>query len=202
MSVKDDPALYSSNFERNENDRYWTGEAEASAIARRIPSGIGTVWEPAAGRGDLAKVIQGFGYDVFASDIDISEFNANCELEQCDFLGDGTPSFFIDQQIDAIITNSPFGKKAEAFVRKALTYENVRYMAFLLRSEWKHGSKRLDLFQPGSHYAKEIVLTWRPRWDWWFRDKAESSPRHNFSWFCWDREHVGEPTQTFATRTK
>jgi hypothetical protein len=99
--------------------------------------------------------------------------------------GDGTPSFFVDEKIDAIITNPPFGKKAEAFVRKASkATQSVRYMAFLLRSEWKHGSKRLDLFEPGSHYAGEIVLTWRPRWDWWFRDKPEASPRHNFSWFC------------------
>lgn len=201
MAYKDDKALYESNYERNEGDRYWTEQPAAAAMARRIPQGITTVWECAGGRGDLARVIKDFGFNVFASDIDVSEFDTDvCPVEQVNFLGDDLPSFFIEEEIDAIITNPPFGTDAEAFARKALEFENIRFVALLLRSEWKHSKRRLDLFSEKAHYAQEIALTWRPRWDWWFREKALKSPRHNFSWFVWDREHTGKATQDFATK--
>jgi hypothetical protein len=203
MSNKTDPALYASEFERNEGDRYWTGPSEAAAIARRVPDYVKTVWEPCAGRGDLARVIKDYGFDVFASDIDPSEFDTTIgPVEKTDFLGDTVPGFFIDEKIDAIITNPPFGKEAEACVRKALSYDNIDYVAFFLRSEWKHGSRRFDLFNdPKYNFSKEIVLTWRPRWDWWFRDKPEASPRHNFSWLVWDRRNPRQHSE-WATRSK
>lgn len=204
MAQHDDPALYSSNYERNENDQYWTGKDESACIAKRIPGGVTNVWEPCAGRGDLARVIQDFGFNVFCSDIDTSNFDqAIGTCEPYDFLKDETPpSFFIENDIHAIITNTPFGDEAEACVRKALTYSNVRFFAFFLRAEWNHAKGRRDLFDQASQpFCREIVLTWRPRWDWWFREKAFKSPRHNFSWFTWDRENPNQP-QEWASRSK
>lgn len=201
MAIKNDPAFYQSEWERMEGDRYFTEPPASAALARRIPAGINTIWEPAAGRGDLVRVLSDFGYNVLASDVNLSEFDTElCRSETFDFLGDGAPEFFLDEEIDMIATNPPFGDLAEPFLRRALEYKNVRCVALLLRSEWRHGVKRLDLFRDHPHYAGVIELTWRPRWDWWFRDKPEASPRHNYAWFLWDRQHTGLPTEQFATR--
>jgi hypothetical protein len=75
---------------------------------------------------------------------------------------------------------------SERFVRTALSYETK--VAMLLRSEFASAGGRDDLFCDEAGYAFEVKLTSRPRWDWWFRDKPKSSPRHNYSWFVWDKE--------------
>lgn len=224
MSHKKDPALSKSNFERHEGDRYWTEPNVSGALVRRIATTfkgdkLRAVLDPCAGRGDLIRVLKDAGHACFAADIDPREFPKGlCPIEQCDFLT-GTPTYFLEESIGLLITNPPFGDDAEECIRKAHAYMmdgTIQGMAFLLRSEWNHGKTRLDLFQgENCHYRKEIVLTWRPRWDWWMTpeekraakiaagidpDKPDSSPRHNFSWFCWDRSWTGPGTTDFATR--
>jgi len=150
----------------------------------------------------MAEALLDFGYDVVASDLDISDFDPGiCPIYEYNFLTNYAP---LDTKgIDAIITNPPFGREAEAFVRRSLSYVNVRYHAFLLRTVWSSASGRTDLFtDPQYSYAYEIKLTWRPRWDWWFREKAEKSPMHNYSWFVWDREYHGQATTFWASRDK
>lgn len=198
MSKADDPALYESGFERIPKDRYWTEPWVTSALLRVMYTTYGSdldapglVWEPAVGRGDIARVLMDHGMDVFASDIDLSEFDAGmCDFTQHDFLLDEFDPAIMG--VDKVITNPPYDK-AEAFIRRCLGYEDIRFVAMVLRSEFAAASKRVDLFvdQP---FAFEIKLTTRPRWDWWFRDKPEASPRHNFSWFCWDRDWADPPT--------
>lgn len=199
MSIKTDPALYKSEFVRNPLDRYWTETPVTRALVRRLPEGVRTIWDPAAGRGDLLQVFIDAGFDAVGSDLDPSEFVAPCPISQMDFLKKHMAAApLAELGVNMMATNPPFGDKAEAFVRQALTYTNIRIFAFLMRSEWKHAKGRMDLFteQP---FSKEIVLTWRPRWDWWFRDKPEASPRHNYSWYIWDREDPHLPTE-WATR--
>ena len=215
-----DPAMIKSAFARNPRDSYYTERAVTEAIARRIPDGIKTIWEPACGRGDMARVLRDHSFNVLCSDIHIDP-NGGLEeacAEQFDFLNPQEqpwPEFYLLNDIDAIITNPPFGDDAEKFIRRALSYKDIRYFAFVLRSEWKHGKSRLDLFTE-EPYAGEIVLTWRPRWDWWLTDDEKrakkieagkdpdvsNSPRHNYSVLVWDREHKGLPWQQFATRDK
>jgi hypothetical protein len=223
MTVKTDPALYGSDFARNPLDRYFTEPRVSEALIKRLSSSSlplnANIWEPCCGRGDIAGVLHNNGHHPFMSDIDISEVDPRAvqvlklPVVQHDFLSDNVPDFVVYEDIHGIITNPPFGDLAEKVIRQALTFQNLRYFAFLLRSEWNHGKSRLDLFtkQP---FAKEIVLTWRPRWDWWMTDEqkraakvaagkdpdVDHSPRHNFSWFVWDRGHVGAPTQEWATR--
>lgn len=221
MTIKSDPSLYKSDFERNRLDRYWTEHPVTTALAQRIPFEKGNVWDPCCGRGDIAQVLKRFGHWPFMSDIDISEVceasalgKLGIQLQQADFLQDN-PDFLLESEIDGIITNTPFGDAAEDMVRHALAYKNIRFFAFLLRAEWDHASTRRDLFteQP---FAKEIVLTWRPRWDWWLTDEEKRarkiaagkdpdinhSPRHNYSWFVWDRKHTGPATKDYAYREK
>ena len=203
MSVESDPALYKSNFERTENDRYWTENWITYAL---LDSGIGpiadahNIWEPACGRGDMAMPLIMEGFEVFASDIDPSEYPENLgNSREINFLKIDSPP---QSSLNCIVTNPPFSKEADLFLRNALSMDQITYVAFLLRAEFGHGGRRKDLFELDS-FAGEVKLTSRPRWDWWFRDKPKASPRHNFSWFVWDKASIGVPNTTcFAGRKK
>ena len=210
MTKTADPALFESNFERVDGDRYWTEPWITEALVRHLPSFPstgGAVWEPAAGRGDMASVLLKRGYEVFASDVDMSEFSGEhllgqllCTWAKLDFLTLPTDGI-ISRNMVAIITNPPYGdpktdrNKAEIFLRRALEHD-VRLVAMLMRSEFNSGKTRMDLFERPD-YAFEIVLTSRPRWDWWFCEKSKHSGRHNFSWFVWDKAAEFSPSSTF-----
>lgn len=214
MTKAADPAMLGSNFERNEKDRYWTEhwctEAALRVCGDRLRELDGFVADPAAGRGDIVAVLQDNVFPTMGTDIDMSEYDQDrfgLSFEQ-DFLRYA----FIDQfdartfQPAAIFTNPPYDK-AEKFVRGSLLLPSVQFVAMLLRSEWDSAGSRTDLFeQPGSPFAYEIVLTSRPRWDWWLpaeeiaKRKAEGryhGPRHNFSWFVWDKGWEGRCTKFY-----
>jgi hypothetical protein len=172
----------------------------------------GLVWEPAAGRGDITRVLSDAGFDVINSDIDTSNFDRDLGSITCqNFLDvDHIDVVTGESNVTAIITNPPYGGKAtfdgvsvslaEAFVRMSM-YAGVPFIAMLLRSEFNHGARRKDLFTDIDRYfSKEIVLTSRPRWDWWYeKDPWEKSnaPMHNFSWFIWDSRNSSLPTQVW-----
>lgn len=198
MAKTDDPALYESNYIRQDKDRYWTAPWMTSALLNTVdvPDAI---WEPAAGRGDIVGVLQDYGKDVVASDIDLSEFDTGlCDFFVGDFLESVPPD-----GVRGIITNPPYNVPrgiAKKFIEHALdlmSFSDIEFVAMLLRSEFCHGKTRRHMFGECTEYGGEIVLTTRPRWDWWFREEPEAGPRHNFSWFFWTREGNDPPHQLF-----
>jgi len=199
VSKDSDPSLYESKYERTTLDRYWTDPWITRALLQHHPLGF-FVWEPAAGRGDMSNVLLATGRNVVATDLDPSEYDAQDNVcKKLDFLHGPTQDH---GWIDAIVTNPPFGKDAQKFVERALEYD-VMTVAMLLRSEFRSGKTRRHLFGDCPMYAGEIVLTTRPLWDWWFRDKPEASPRHNFSWFVWDMRYLNKiPYQRFHYKEK
>lgn len=204
MSKASDPALYESGFDRIDKDRYWTHPWLTGALLNTVVIPDGVVWEPAAGRGDMVRMLLDYGCEVTASDIDLSEFDpALCRHHLGNFL-DETP----DDDVTAIISNPPYNQPrgiAEKFVRHAvdlMAFTNVRFVAMLLRSEFCRGKRRRDLFGECEDYYGELVLTTRPRWDWWFRDEPEASPRHNFSWFIWQANNDAPARQLFHYKDK
>lgn len=191
MAKTNDPALYESGFERFDKDRYWTQPWITQALLDTV-SVPNMIWEPAAGRGDIVTKLIDNGRDVVASDVDLSEFDYFlCPTIQHNFIMAVPPLYEGHPDIKGIITNPPYNQPrgiADDFVRHGLfLMENfgIEFMAMLLRSEFCRGKRRRDMFGDNPMYAGEIVLTSRPRWDWWFRDEPEASPRHNFSWFIW-----------------
>jgi hypothetical protein len=194
-----DPAMVKSNFERKEGDKYWTehwiteGLIETAGHRGDIPT---MIWEPAAGRGDITTVLLDHGYDVKSSDVEGGEFKIDSSFMIADFLEVHAPS-----GCRGIITNPPY-TAAQEFVEHAIKQmhtRDVRFVAMLLRSEFKHAKKRKHLFKNCLDYAGEVCLTRRPRWDWWFRDKPVAAPRHNFSWFMWAKNagFNSDPVQLF-----
>lgn len=198
MSKASDPALYESGFDRIPKDRYWTENWLTQILLRRFDlSGLPKpIWEPCAGRGDMVKALQDNGCNVFASDIDMSEFDAGeCKAVQSDFLKEPVPAELLKTGFSAIVTNPPYDR-AEEVIWRALELE-PEIVAMLLRSEFNQADGRSAMFKdPQYMFAAEIVVTTRPRWDWFFRDKPVASPRHGFSWFVWDRgQFEYHPTQ-------
>lgn len=176
--------LGEAGFERVEGDRYWTPKWCTEALLNAVRF-RGLIWEPAAGRGDIADVLVARGYQVMCSDIAGAALGC-MDAAESDFLthaspGDGTFS---------IVTNPPYSH-AEAFIRKALelTARAGGMVAMLLRNEYDCAATRRDLFERES-FATKFVLTKRPKWvdD---RQQHSASPRHNFAWFVWDHHHAG-----------
>ena len=196
-----DPMYGASNYEREEGDRYWTEPWVTGVLLRSYEPPKGRVWEPAAGRGDIVGVLQDFGYETFASDIDMSGYLGPDPCAEMNFLSYG-PRDAVWADINSVVTNPPYkGKLADQFVAQALHLMEeglTEAAAFLLRAEWNHAKKRAEFFDH-EFYAGEIVLRKRPRWDWWYANKPESAPRHNFSWFIWDsrEEYSVGPIQKF-----
>lgn len=168
-------------YERRALDAYWTPAWCTEALLSKVWF-RGLIWEPAAGRGDICRVLDANGYDIMATDI--ADHGYPCG--KVDFLATGSPG----DGLFSIVTNPPYAE-AERFVRHAidLTARASGMVAMLLRNEWDCAASRRDLFER-EPFACKLVLTKRPRW--FAEDKA--SPRHNFAWFVWDHRHSGPPT--------
>lgn len=197
MSKATDPALFESGYERNRLDRYWTNPwmtetlvRELAAVRYALPN---RVWECAAGRGDMSRALKECGLDVYSSDIDMSEFDNE--------IGPGHERSFLDEfqvpeGVKAIVTNPPYNEPwrgiSNDFIRQGLSFFDgeVEFMAMLLRSEFRCGKSRKDMFGECPHYMGELVLTTRPRWDYGDPNAPENAaPRHNFSWFLWHKNY-------------
>lgn len=208
MPKEKDPQLFSSGYERNPQDRYWTHPWMVDALVDTLETELvwvtntceipGPIWEPAAGRGDMAKALSArTGQPVFSSDIDLSEFEF--EGPSCD--GDFLTMMVLPQvngkSCSSIVTNPPYGTPkgiADQFIEHGLSFieqGHVKFMAMLLRSEFRSGKSKRRRYKFGEcpFYLGEIVLTTRPRWDYDDPDAPEdAAPRHNFSWFLWSRK--------------
>ena len=131
------------------------------------------VWECASGEGIMSQVLESEGYTVYSSDIQSGT----------DFL-QSIPS----EDVDAIITNPPF-MIADEFIKKAVSEYGV--VAFLLKSQYWHSKKRLELFE--KHQPAYILpLTWRPdfRFDIHEKEGVKGSPTMDVCWNVWLRGNI------------
>jgi len=201
--------MIGSGMDRNRLDRYWTDQWITDELFKHCDGYIPkTIWEPAAGRGDMAAAIEFHQRSVAASDIDMSEFSltsAGWDFE-ADFLTMIELPWTVGGQVKGIITNPPYQRMAEKFIRHGLKWldhpnVNLEFMAMILRSEFKSGKTRHDIFGECPHYLGELVLTTRPRWDLDEPDRPDvAHPRHNYSWFMWKSWHNegAKPIQIFS----
>ncbi len=197
MSKNTDPQMFESGYEYNRLSRYWTHPWMTQTLVRELTNVRYTipndVWECAAGRGDMTRALAQCDLRIYSSDIDMSEFSAN--------LGYGHEGSFLDEfqvpeGVKAIVTNPPYNDPwrgiADDFIRQGLGFfdQDIEFMAMLLRSEFRCGKSRKDMFGECPHYMGELVLTTRPRWDYGDPNAPEkAAPRHNFSWFLWHKNY-------------
>lgn len=191
--------LGGSGYARNENDFYPT-EPAATQVAvdffREHFPWVKTVWEPAAGAGDMVGVLRQ-KFSVVSTDKYPQEIEGLDDEEQAelsfDFLVD-VPTF----DFDAVITNPPYGDLAEEFAKKCVEYveRTGTPAALLLRNEWDCAKSRRYLLGGNKLYYGKIVLLWRPRWV----PGSEGSPRHNYAWYIWAPVRTGEAKIYYANK--
>jgi hypothetical protein len=155
---------------------------EALLGVERLPRGL---WEPAAGRGAIVKVLREHGYEVFASDI--YDYGSLA----LDFVSDFLTVAKTPAGVDCIVTNPPFNI-INAFVEHALDLapsvimlgrlallESDRRTAILER----RGLARVHVFR------KRLPMMHREGWN-----GPRASSAVPFAWFVWSRDHTGPTT--------
>lgn len=169
--ISKDPAMLgASGYDRFEDDLYETPAWVTELLLDKLS--WERVWEPACGRGAIAKVLTAYGIDVAATDLrDRGYGTPGVDFLTCE-----------DETSRDIITNPPYAQAAD-FVRRALllTEKHKGGVAMLMRNDWDAAASRDDLLKPGTRYWGKIVITKRIRWI----EGTVGQPRHNHAWFIW-----------------
>jgi hypothetical protein len=160
-------------------DLYETPDVAVEALLRveKIPPQI---WEPAAGKGAIVRVLRGHGHAVIASDI--------YDYGGLDFVGDFLMQKHMPPNCDCILTNPPF-QIAEPFVSRAL--ELAPLVVMLLRLAFLESERRCHILE-GRGLARVHVFRKRlpmMHRDQWAGRKANSGMA--FGWFVWIRNYIG-----------
>lgn len=168
-------------------DDFPTSPWPVRALFKHILAGVAhvgeRVWEPACGRGHMARTIAESGFRVWASDV--ADYGARYPVH--DFLADDRPAF-LDARPDWVITNPPF-RKAEAFAHRALGYKPRRGIALFVRLQFVEGCGRHSrLF---SQHPPEMVAAFAERVT-LFRGRLprpdDGSSATSYCWVVWRRD--------------
>lgn len=140
----------------------------------------GEVWESACGNGAMSKVIEGYGHDVFSSDL----YDRGYGEAGVDFLA-------ARRRSANIVTNPPYNS-AEGFVRAGLDKAD-RKLALLLRLAFLEGSNRnraiFTKVPPSTVWVFSERITFYPA-----GAVAKGSGTTAYAWFVWDKASDG-PTE-------
>lgn len=146
------------------------------------------VWEPAAGAGHMAEVLQEYVGHVFASDV--HDYGRGYSVGS--FVGDG-PDVIAKpgRPVDFIITNPPFNLAIDFALRAIPLAKGGVYL--LTRTAWLEGSDRFArLFKPHppaliALFSERVPMV-KGRWD------PKASTATSYAWVGWERGHPG-PTE-------
>lgn len=168
-------------YKRCEGDFYPTPREVTEALmrspARRLFDGK-SIWEPACGEGHMSHALELRGFKVFSSDI----------ADICYGVGGVDFTTQSKRQGDFIITNPPFSL-SEQFIRHSIQLGGS--FALLLKSQYWHARKRLDLFREFKPLYI-MPLTWRP--DFLFGTRGGGSPLMDVVWCVWG-SHPSDVTE-------
>lgn len=196
-----------SGYERKALDFYATPAWVTESMLGFIQTRPGSIWEPAAGNGQMVRILTE-RFLVLATDV----------AGGVDFLAAKT---LPDPSIRGICTNPPY-KDGAAFCEQALrlTKPFGGFVAMLLRVDFDSGRTRAHLFADCPAWSRKIVLTQRIKW---FdgpvpcrpcgasgkvdgqkcrpckgAGQVEHSPSENHAWFLWDWSHAGPAVISYA----
>jgi len=186
-----------SGYRRMPGDFYATPEWVTKALIR---SEVGAhlaqhlVWEPAAGNGDMARVLQRYCREVTSTDIELYTWPLDGRVDFTEF----GPADDPPNGCTAIITNPPYSL-ADGFLSSALSNMKIRAAAMLLPNDFMCAEKRKWL-REHPMFRFKIELTSRIRWV--NLPKGSASPRNHHAWFVFCRDHGwrGHPQLSWAGR--
>ena len=180
-----------SGYARKERDLYETPAWVTEALLPHIRPRMEVIWEPAAGSGKIATVLQTKYPIVYQWDV---EPTPNLNL-RCSFLDFGEEP----DGYEAIITNPPY-ELASEFVEQSLrlTEKAAGFVAMLLRTDFDHAKTRSHLFRDCPAFAKKLVLTRRIVWFEPQPGAKGKSPSFNHAWFIWDWRNEGAPKLAYG----
>jgi hypothetical protein len=165
------------------DDLYETPAPATLALCRseRLPLRI---WEPAAGRGAIVKVLRNAGHEVAASDL--VHYGMPGQAAGIDFLLEQSAP----AGVEAIVTNPPY-KAAAEFVRHGLDLAPQVYL--LLRIQFLAAKRRNDIISRRLRavhvFGNRLPMMHRDGWD-----GPRASSAHDHAWFCWDSNQTGPAT--------
>lgn len=182
--------------ERRSLDLYPTGKPEAIRGLLALDGArlreLGSVWEPAAGYGHLAREIISAGLPCVVSDV----ADYGCP-------GVEVRSFYsyAESRAPAIITNPPYAEINARdghgrWLRHTLSLPGWRYCALLLSWDWPAArSNGLGAMLDANPFSYCYLMRWKLDFT------GEGSPPQRNAWFVWDRDWKGsEPAFRFMNR--
>lgn len=166
-----------SNYKPQENQFYETPEWATEALLRSLGGNVsGVIWEPAAGKHKLARVLDSYRWSSRIITSDIKDYGVKHDF-MFDFINGEMEAY---PNVDWIITNPPYGagnRMAEKFIRRALKL--APNVAMLLTAKFDFGKSRKDMFQNNPNFATKVTLTDRLSF---FRGKTGTE---DHAWYVW-----------------
>lgn len=153
------------NPDRHPTDLYPTDSRWTEALLDRVLL-RGSVWECAAGNGDMVKVLSRYGYSGRETDL----------ITGTDFLTCTEP------WLGSIVTNPPY-RHADAFVAKALKLASEQVAMLLPIGTLGSERRNVSLWQPHPP-AMVIIVTARML-------VHGKRSQFNHVWAVWDSRHTG-----------
>jgi hypothetical protein len=179
-----------AKHKRQENEAYFTPPWAVELLMPFLPRTPRPRqwWEPAAGRGDIAQVLERHAERVLSTDLapHVKPLELRSPILPMDFLKAGPLS---DSMGLAILTNPPYGAQgalADKFLRHALalTHRRRGMVAMLLPHAYDAGKTRVDLFENCPAFAAKITLLDRIRWT--NLPQSKHGPEKNHAWYVWE----------------
>ena len=187
---------------------------EAMRALLALEGFLPAVWEPACGRGAIARQLEAAGHEVFLSDlVDYGTADRHGEVQDVgDFLLTKAGAVGCGEPFD-LVTNPPYGAALNGFVAHALREHGPRKMALLLNLNFLAGFDdpdrcfAMDENPPARIrvFTRRLPMMHRDGWD-----GNEAASRMNTAWVVWERDAAGRyagPTvlsrvdwKDFATR--
>ena len=178
-------AAYSSaqtvDVENREKDDFYPTWPGATVALLSVEQFDGSIWECAAGEGDMSRVLTAAGHEVVSTDLIDRGF---CDAS-IDFLMEWQP------RAPHIVTNPPFGLARE-FVEKALDLTTGK-VAMFLRLAFLEGLARGE-WLPTTPLARVWIMSRRvPMQRGRISAAGDGHGVIAFAWFVWEHGHVGPP---------
>lgn len=175
-----------SGYRRQRSDDYSTPPWVTDILVPYLPKRVKHVLEPAPGTGKMVRALERHHFRVYAPKLNFATDTV------------------IVKDIDAIITNPPYGPRntmSVAFIERSLKLMKPQrgVVAMLLTVDFDSAVTRQHLFGDCDQWCKKVILTKRILW---FKspDGRRHSSSTNHAWYIWDWKHNGPPTIAYSRK--